>query len=95
MGRGRRAGQKVRRAQTTQEQSAARASSAGRSSGRSARELLERIRLVRAAQEEAEAELGLLVDDAVALGIGWPEIATELGVTRQAASQNYLQRHDS
>jgi hypothetical protein len=27
------------------------------------------------------------------MGIGWPEIAARLGVTRQAARQHYLRRH--
>jgi hypothetical protein len=34
-----------------------------------------------------------LVDQAVGLGIGWPAIATRLGVTRQAARQHYQRRH--
>jgi hypothetical protein len=55
--------------------------------------LLERIEDVRAAQQEAEVELAVLVDHAVTLGIGWPEIATRLGVTRQAARQHYQRRH--
>jgi hypothetical protein len=32
----------------------------------------------------------VLADHAVDLGIGWPEIAAQLGVTRQAARQAYL-----
>ena len=44
-------------------------------------------------QQEAEAELAVLIDQAVILGIGWPEIATRLGVTRQAARQHYQRRH--
>jgi predicted transcriptional regulator len=56
-------------------------------------EVLERIRRVRVAQQEAEAELAALVDHAVGLGIGWPEIAAQLGVTRQAARQHYQRRH--
>jgi hypothetical protein len=55
--------------------------------------VLERIEYAKAAQEEAEAELAFLVDQAVILGIGWPEIATRLGVTRQAARQHYQRRH--
>ena len=54
---------------------------------------LERIERARAAQRKAEAELAVLVDQAVGLGIGWPEIATRLGVTRQAARQHYQRRH--
>ena len=45
------------------------------------------------AQQEAEAELAALIDQAVGLGIGWPEIADHLGVTRQAARQHYQRRH--
>jgi len=37
--------------------------------------VLERIEDARAAQQEAETELAVLVDHAVTLGIGWPEIA--------------------
>ena len=35
----------------------------------------------------------VLIDHAVSLGIGWPEIAAQLGVTRQAARQHYQRRH--
>jgi hypothetical protein len=55
--------------------------------------VLERIEDAKAAQQEAEAELAVLVDHAVTLGIGWPEIATRLDVTRQAARQHYQRRH--
>jgi hypothetical protein len=55
--------------------------------------VLDRIGDAKAAQQEAEAELAVLVDHALTLGIGWPEIATRLGVTRQAARQHYLRRH--
>ena len=58
-----------------------------------AAQVLERIERARAAQQEAEAELAKLVDQAVSLGIGWPEIAARLGVTRQAARQHYQRRH--
>jgi hypothetical protein len=64
-----------------------------RVSGLSPPQVLERIEYAKAAQEEAEAELAVLVDQAVILGIGWPEIATRLGVTRQAARQHYQRRH--
>jgi len=37
----------------------------------------------------------VLIDHAVGLGIGWPEIASRLGVTRQAACQHYQRRHRS
>jgi hypothetical protein len=55
--------------------------------------VLERIERARATQQNAEAELAVLVDQAVGLGISWPEIATRLGVTRQAARQRYQRRH--
>lgn len=50
-------------------------------------QVLEGIKRVQIAQQEAEAELAALIDYAVGLGIGWPEIADWLGVTRQAARQ--------
>jgi hypothetical protein len=53
-------------------------------------QVLERITRARIARDEAEAEL---VDHAVAVGVGWPEIARRLGVTRQAARQQYQRRH--
>jgi predicted transcriptional regulator len=56
-------------------------------------QVLERIKRARVAQQEAEAELAALIDHAVGLGIGWPEIADQLGVTRQAARQHYQRRH--
>jgi hypothetical protein len=56
-------------------------------------QVLNRIGRARAAQQKAEAELAALVDHAVELGVGWPEIATQLGVTRQAARQHYQRRH--
>lgn len=56
-------------------------------------QVLERIERARAAQRETEAELAALVDQAVVLGVGWPEIAARLGVTRQAARQQYQRRH--
>jgi hypothetical protein len=64
-----------------------------RASGLSVPQVLERIERARAAQQKAEAELAVLVDRAVGLGISWPEIATRLGVTRQAARQHYRRRH--
>jgi len=54
---------------------------------------MERIERTRAAQRKAEAELAVLVDRAVTLGVGWPQIAARLGVTRQAARQHYQRRH--
>ncbi len=56
-------------------------------------QVLERIERVRVTQQQAETELALLIDHAVGLGIGWPEIATRLGVTRQAARQQHQRRH--
>jgi predicted ArsR family transcriptional regulator len=56
-------------------------------------QVLDRIGRVRIAQQKAEAELAALIDHAVGLGVGWPEIATKLGVTRQAARQHYQRRH--
>jgi hypothetical protein len=59
----------------------------------SAAQLLEQIERTRTAQRRADAALAKLVDQAVGLGIGWPEIAARLGVTRQAARQHYQRRH--
>jgi predicted transcriptional regulator len=55
--------------------------------------VLERIEQVRLTREKADAEPAVLVDQAVGMGIGWPEIAARLGVTRQAARQHYQRRH--
>src|SRR5438045_4058533 len=55
--------------------------------------LLEQIKLARVAPQQAEAELAKLIDHAVDLGIGWPQIPAQLGVTRQAARQHYQRRH--
>jgi len=59
----------------------------------SAPELLEQIKNVRIERDKAEAELAILVDAAVRQGVGWPQVALQLGVTRQAARQQYLRRH--
>jgi hypothetical protein len=59
----------------------------------SATEVLERITRARLHQKELDAELAALIDHAVALGVGWPDIAHRLGVTRQAARQHYQRRH--
>jgi hypothetical protein len=48
---------------------------------------------VRLQQKELDTELAALIDHAVALGVGWPEIAHRLGVTRQAARPHYQRRH--
>jgi hypothetical protein len=61
-------------------------------SERSVTEILERLKRVRSARDGAQAKLDALVDRAVDLGIGWPEIAAQLGVTRQAARQRYERR---
>jgi hypothetical protein len=58
-----------------------------------AAQVLEQMERTRIAQQRAEAALAKLVDQAVGLGIGWPEIAARLGVTRQAARQYYQRRH--
>jgi predicted transcriptional regulator len=58
-----------------------------------AAQVLEQMERTRIAQQRAEAALAKLVDQAVGLGIGWPEIAARLGVTRQAARQHYQRRH--
>jgi predicted transcriptional regulator len=56
-------------------------------------QVLEQIRRVRIAQWQAQTELAALSDYAVGLGIGWPEIADWLGVTRQTARKHYQRRH--
>ena len=56
-------------------------------------QVLEQITKARLHQKELDAELAALIDQAVALGIGWPDIARRLGVTRQAARQHYQRRH--
>lgn len=55
--------------------------------------MLERINRARLQREELDAELALLIDHAVALGITWPQIASRLRVTRQAARQQYQRRN--
>ena len=56
-------------------------------------QVLERITRARLRRDEAETELAVLIDHAVSLGIGWPDIAARLGVSRQAARQQYHRRH--
>jgi len=56
-------------------------------------QVLEQIERTRVAQRRTDAALAKLIDEAVGLGIGWPEIAARLGVTRQAARQHYQRRH--
>jgi hypothetical protein len=55
--------------------------------------VLERIRQARIERDEAEEELAMLIDAAVSQGVGWPQIATQLGVTRQGARHQYQRRH--
>jgi hypothetical protein len=55
--------------------------------------VLERISRARLQRDERDAELTLLIDHAVSLGIGWPDVARRLGVSRQAARQQYQRRH--
>jgi hypothetical protein len=64
-----------------------------RASRLSGPQVLEKITSARLARDQAEAELAALTDHAVALGIGWPQIARRLGVSRQAARQQYQRRH--
>jgi hypothetical protein len=59
----------------------------------SAVQVLKQIEHVRHVRDEADEELAMLIDHAVDMGIGWPEIAAPLGVTRQAARQHYQRRH--
>jgi hypothetical protein len=91
----RRSTQKVRQARSSQTQHNAlnTAGSAQRPSQRSPTEIRDRLKRARSARDAAEAELDAIVDRAVDLGIGWPEIAAQLGVTRQAARQRYQRRH--
>jgi hypothetical protein len=56
-------------------------------------QVLEKITRARIQRDEAEAELAALIDHAVALGVGWPDIARRLEVSRQAARQHYQRRH--
>jgi len=55
--------------------------------------VLERISRARLQRDQLDAELALLIDHAVRLRIGWPDIARCLGVSRQAARQHYQRRH--
>jgi hypothetical protein len=55
--------------------------------------VLERISRARLQRDELYAELALLIDHAVSLRIGWPDIARCLGVSRRAARQHYQRRH--
>jgi predicted transcriptional regulator len=91
----RRSGARVKYVQSRQRQQAL-AESAGsvqRVNNVSVPQVLERIEHARHARDKAETELATLIDHAVDQGIGWPEIAARLGVTRQAARQHYQRRH--
>jgi len=55
--------------------------------------VLERISRARLQRDQLDAELALLIDHAVRLRIGWPDMARCLGVSRQAARQHYQRRH--
>jgi hypothetical protein len=55
--------------------------------------VLERISRARLQRDELDAELALLIDHAASLGVGWPDIARRLGVSRQAGRQHYQRRH--
>jgi hypothetical protein len=76
-----------------QQASAGPADSTQRVTHLSASQLLERIEHARHVRDEAEVELAKLIDHGIDQGIGWPEIAARLGVTRQAARQHYQRRH--
>jgi hypothetical protein len=91
----RRSGPRVKRVQSQRQQPAPAepAGSPQRVTHLSAPEVLEKIEHARHSREQAEAELASLIDHAVDQGIGWPEIADRLGVTRQAARQHYQRRH--
>jgi hypothetical protein len=54
---------------------------------------LERIGWARRQRDELDTELTLLIEYAVSLGIGWPDIARRLGISRQAVRQQYQRRH--
>jgi predicted ArsR family transcriptional regulator len=55
--------------------------------------VLERISQARLQRDALDAELALLIDHAVSLRIGWPDIAQRLGVSRQAARQHCQRRY--
>jgi predicted transcriptional regulator len=91
----RRSGGRVKHPQSRRSQivPAEPAGSAQRVTHSPAPQVLEQIEHARHVRDEAEAELAMLIDQAVEQGIGWPEIAARLGVTRQAARQHYQRRH--
>ena len=91
----RRSGARVKHVQSRRSQQAAAepAGTAQQVTHPSAPQVLEQIGHVRHVRDKAEAELAVLIDHAVDQGIGWPEIAARLGVTRQAARQHYQRRH--
>lgn len=65
---------------------AASSSATGWIAGLSVADLLERISRARLHRDELDAELALLVDRAVNLRIGWPEIAAQPKVCRSRCS---------
>ena len=91
----RRSGPRAKHVQSRsrQQASAEPAGAARRVAHLSAPQVLEQIEHARHVRDEAEAELASLIDHAIDEGIGWPEIAARLGVTRQAARQHYQRRH--
>ena len=91
----RRSGPRVKHVQSRsrQQASAEPAGAARRVAHLSAPQVLEQIEHARLARDQAEADLAALIDHAVALSVGWPEIAGRLGVSRQAARQHYQRRH--
>src|SRR5690348_10804012 len=91
----RRSGARIRhvRSQRWQHAPEEPAGSAQRVTKLAAPQVLAQIEHAQHARDEAEAQLVLLIDHAVDLGIGWPEIAARLGITRQAARQHYQRRH--
>ena len=91
----RRSGSRVKHVQSRRQQQATAepAGSPQRVTDLSAPLVLEQIEHARHTRDQAEAELASLIDHAVDQGIGWPEIAARLGVTRQAARQHYQRRH--
>ena len=91
----RRSGPRAKHVQSRsrQQASAEPAGTARRVTHLSVPQMLEQIEHARRVRDQAEAELATLIDHAIDEGIGWPEIAARLGVTRQAARQHYQRRH--
>ena len=90
----RRSGRRAKHGRPSWQQAPAESASPTPRVGRlSAAQVLEQIEHARLARDEAEADLAVLIDYAVGLSVGWPEIAARLGITRQAARQHYQRRH--